>query len=116
MKRGNSRRAKGPCRTRGPEEGRRTAWGNLTTELHLLTELSPGSAAKLGNQCMPRHEWVRASRVREICKPGLKRAEAAGYTAPPLLDCLSWFPFSSTSLYRGLPSPPVFTSVAFFPI
>ncbi len=86
MKRGNSRRAKGPCRTRGPEEGRRTAWGNPTTELHLLTELSPGSAAKLGNQCMPRHEWVRASRVREICKPGLKRAEAAGYTAPPLLD------------------------------
>jgi len=86
MKRGNSRRAKGPCRTRGPEEGRRTAWGNPTTELHLLTELSPGSAAKLGNQCMPRNEWVRASRVREICKPGLKRAEAAGSPAPPLLD------------------------------
>ena len=86
MKRGNSRRAKGPCRTRGPEEGRRTAWGNPTTELHLLTELSPGSAAKLGNQCMPRHEWVRVSRVREICKPGLKRAEAAGSPAPPLLD------------------------------
>jgi hypothetical protein len=31
---------------------------------------------------MPRSECVRASRVREICKPGLKRAEAAGYTAP----------------------------------
>jgi hypothetical protein len=88
LKRGNSCGAKGPCRTRGPEEGRRTAWGNPTTELNLLTELCSSSTAKLGNQCMPRSEWVRASRVRENCTHGLKRAEAAGYTAPPLLD---WF-------------------------
>ena len=36
---------------------------------------------------MPRNERVRASRMWEICKSGLKRAEAAGYPAPPLLDC-----------------------------
>ena len=89
MKRGNSRGAKGPCRTHGPEEGRRTAWGNPITESNLLPELSSSSAAKLGNQCMPRSERVRASRMREIFMSGLKRAEAAGYTAPPLLDCLS---------------------------
>ena len=35
---------------------------------------------------MPRSERVRASRMREIFMPGLKRAEAADYTAPPLLD------------------------------
>ena len=85
-KRGNSRGAKGPCRTHGPEEGRRTAWGNPITESHLLPELSSSSAAKLGHQCMPRSERVRASRMREIFMSGLKRAEAAGYTAPPLLD------------------------------
>ena len=38
--------------------------------------------------CMPWTERIWASRVREICTHGLKRAEAAGYTAPPLLDCL----------------------------
>ena len=76
-KRGNSRGAKGPCRTHGLEEGRRTAWGNPTTELHLLTEPSPSSVAKLDNQCMPQSERVRASRMREIFMSGLKRAEAA---------------------------------------
>ena len=85
---GNSGGAKGSCRTQGPEEGRRTAWGNPTTEFHLRTELSPSYVAKPGNRCMPRGERVRASRVRENCKHGLKRAEAAGYTAPPLLDRL----------------------------
>lgn len=33
-------------------------------------------------QCMPRSEWVRASRVREICKPGLKRAEVQRFAWP----------------------------------
>jgi hypothetical protein len=35
---------------------------------------------------MPRKERVRASRVREICMHGLKRAEAVEQSAPPLLD------------------------------
>src|SRR5262249_27372136 len=38
--------------------------------------------------CMPWTERIRASRVREICTHGLKRAEAAGQPAPPLLDWL----------------------------
>ena len=50
--------------------------------------------------CMPWTERIRASRVRENCTHGLKRAEAAGYTAPPLLD---WFP-SPYSLNSWFPS------------
>jgi hypothetical protein len=36
---------------------------------------------------MPVTERIRESRMREICTSGLKRAEAeaAAYTAPPLL-------------------------------
>ena len=41
--------------------------------------------------CMPWTERIRASRMRENCTSGLKRAEAAGYTAPPLLDWLILF-------------------------
>jgi hypothetical protein len=47
----------------------------------------------LDSLCMPWTERIRASRVREICTPGLKRAEAADYTAPPLLDWLNLPPF-----------------------
>ena len=36
--------------------------------------------------CMPVVEIVRVSRMREIRKSGLKRAEAVGSPAPPLLD------------------------------
>jgi hypothetical protein len=39
---------------------------------------------------MPWTERIWASRVREICMHGLKRAEAAAHPAPPLLDCVSW--------------------------
>jgi len=40
--------------------------------------------------------------MRETCTSGLKRAEAAGYPAPPLLDC--WFRGSGCSLQRLLPT------------
>ena len=48
--------------------------------------------------CMPWTERIRASRVRENCTHGLKRAEAAGYTAPPLLDWLSLLLFCCSLL------------------
>ena len=35
---------------------------------------------------------------------GLKRAEAAGYTAPPLLDCLPWFNSPRNWVRSRLPS------------
>jgi hypothetical protein len=38
------------------EERGRTAWGNPTTELYLLIELGPGSAAKPGDRRLPRGE------------------------------------------------------------
>ena len=57
----------------------------------ICSALACGSCRRLmaDSLCMPWTERIRASRVREICTPGLKRAEAAGYTAPPLLDCSS---------------------------
>ena len=39
---------------------------------------------------MPLTERIWASRVREICMHGLKRAEAVGQSVPPLLDCYQW--------------------------
>jgi len=54
---------------------------------------------------MPWTEGIWASRVREICMHGLKRAEAAGHPAPPLLDCFPWFrkieEFSTTDSTEG---------------
>jgi hypothetical protein len=46
----------------------------------------------VGSLRMPWIDRTRVSRVREICTPGLKRAEEAGQPAPPLLD---WWLFSS---------------------
>ena len=53
--------------------------------------------------CMPWTERIRASRMRETCTSGLKRAEAAGYTAPPLLDCSSVANLSPSSSVACFP-------------
>ena len=56
----------------------------------ICSALACGSCRRLVADllCMPWTERIRASRMRETCTSGLKRAEAAGYTAPPLLDWL----------------------------
>ena len=115
MKRGNSREAKGPCQIHvfiRSEENRLDTRptteesDGLRWDQHLdqpekksgvtlppdVSELRRKLGQKAKQEltpcaCLgPREFW--ASRVREICMHGLKRAEAAGYPAPPLLDWL----------------------------
>jgi hypothetical protein len=78
VKRSNSRGAKGARRSHVFIRGKEIRW-------------TPVPLRKKAKACTGTKIW--ASRVREICMHGLKRAEAAGQTVPPLLDWLRFLRF-----------------------
>ena len=60
--------------------------------------------------------WERSSSPILI-GPGLSSPGRVTHRSARLMAGLSsWFPFSSTTFQRGLPYPPMFTRVAFFPM